>query len=270
MTMTMPDVTSRWLRRFARPIAALAPPAAVFLAALAAAELAVRAGGAPGTIAAPSVIARAVIADRALLWFHLEPTLLTALTGFLLAGAIAVSLALLIYSLAWVETTVVAVATLIDSVPIIAIAPVLTIWIGLSLPMRVTITTIICIFPILISLVQGLKAAPGTARELFSVMAATPLQRFRLLAFPYALPYLFVGLKIAAPVSVFGALIAEWTGAERGLGVFMTNAMSGFLVVDLWASIATSCALSAGFYLLVCAFEYLAIADRGLRQGVGS
>jgi ABC-type nitrate/sulfonate/bicarbonate transport system permease component len=91
-----------------------------------------------------------------------------------------------------------------------------------------------------------------------------------MLAFPYALPYLFVGLKIAAPVSVFGALVAEWTGAERGLGVFMINAMSGFLVVRLWASIFVSCALSAGFYLLVCAFERLSIADTGRRAAIGA
>jgi ABC-type nitrate/sulfonate/bicarbonate transport system permease component len=251
--------------RLARAVAATGPAILAFAAVLALWETAVGAHWAPGTIAPPSAIARAVIADWPLLWFHLEPTLLTAISGLLAACAIALLLALLVYAVAWVETTVVALANLVDSVPIIALAPVLTIWIGLSLTMRVTITTIICLFPILISLVQGLKSAPATANELFTVLAASPLQRFRMLAFPYALPYLFVGLKIAAPISVF----AEWTGAERGLGVFMTNAMSGFLVVKLWASIAVACALSAGFYLLVCAFERLSIPDGGLRQGKG-
>jgi ABC-type nitrate/sulfonate/bicarbonate transport system permease component len=263
-------MTARLLPRPLRPLAAIAPAALTFAAALIAYEAVVRAGWAPQTIAPPSEIVRAAFADRAILWFHLEPTLLTAISGFLLAGAIAVSLALLVYTVSGLETGVVAVATLIDSTPIIAVAPVLTIWIGLSLPMRVTITTIICIFPILISLLQGLKSVPRTAVELFAAMAASPWQRFRMLAFPYALPYLFVGLKIAAPVSVFGALVAEWTGAERGLGVFMINAMSGFLVVRLWASIFVSCALSAGFYLLVCAFERLSIADTGRRAAIGA
>jgi ABC-type nitrate/sulfonate/bicarbonate transport system permease component len=255
--------------RIARAISATGPALLVFAAVLALWEAAVGAHWAPGTVAPPSDIARAVVADWPLLWFHLEPTLLTAMSGLLAACAIALLLALLVYAVAWVETTVVALANLVDSVPIIALAPVLTIWIGLSLTMRVTITTIICLFPILISLVQGLKSAPATANEFFTVLAASPLQRFRMLAFPYALPYLFVGLKIAAPISVFGALVAEWTGAERGLGVLMTNAMSGFLVVRLWASIAVACALSAGFYLLVCAFERLSIPDGGPRQGEG-
>jgi ABC-type nitrate/sulfonate/bicarbonate transport system permease component len=253
--------------RTARASSAAAPAILVFGAVLALWEAAVDARWAPRTIAPPSAIAHAVYRDWPLLWFHMEPTLLTAISGLLAAGALSLLLALLVYGVAWVETTVVAVANLIDSVPIIALAPVLTIWIGLSLTMRVTITTLICIFPIMISLVQGLRSAPNTANELFSVLAASPLQRFRMLAFPYALPYLFVGLKIAAPISVFGALVAEWTGAERGLGVFMTDAMSGFQVVKLWASIAVACGLSAGFYLLVCAFEALSIPDSGQRRG---
>lgn len=252
-----------------RIAAAIGPALLVFVAVLAVWEAAVATGAAPRTIAPPTAIARAVAQDWPLLWFHTEPTLLTAFTGLLAAGTLSLVLALLVYSLAWAETTVVALANLVDSVPIIAIAPVLTIWIGLSLTMRVTITTIICIFPILISLLQGLKSAPATADEFFRVLAASPLQRFRMLAFPYALPYLFVGLKIAAPISVFGALVAEWTGAERGLGVFMTDAMSGFQVITLWASIVIACGLSAGFYLLVCAFEFLAIPSGARRRSTG-
>jgi ABC-type nitrate/sulfonate/bicarbonate transport system permease component len=248
-------------------IASAGPAILVFALFLAAWQAAVATGLTPATVAPPSAIARGVIADWPLLWFHLEPTLLTAITGLLFATVLALGLALLVYGAGWIETTVVALANLVDSMPIIALAPVLTIWIGLTLSMRVTITTIICLFPILISLIQGLKSAPPTANEFFSVLAASPLQRFRMLAFPYALPYLFVGLKIAAPISVFGALVAEWTGAERGLGVFMTNAMSGFQVVKLWSSIAVACGLSAGFYMLVCAFERLSIPDAGLRRG---
>ncbi len=92
------------------------------------------------------------------------------------------------------------------------------------------------------------------------MLAASPLQRFRLLALPNALPYVFVGLKVAAPLAVLGALVAEWTGAEWGLGVFMINAMFGLRVDQLWSAVALACAMSSGAYGLVCLFEYLSIA----------
>jgi len=244
-------------------------PASVFALAILAFELAARAGLTPVTIAAPSAVLAGMASHGGLLWYHLEPTLLVAVTGFLLAVLLALALAALVYVVKPLETTVMTIGTVIDSIPMIAIAPVLVIWMGLSLPMRLTITTIICLFPIFISVLQGLKSPPSTANELFTNLAASPLQRFRLLAIPYALPYLFVGLKIAAPLAILGALIAEWTGAERGLGVYMLNAMFGLRVIELWSGVFLACAVSASAYMLVCLFELLSITDSG-RRGVGS
>lgn len=244
-------------------------PAGVFAAAILLFELAVRAGLTPSTIAAPSAIATGVVGHAGLLWYHLEPTLLVAVTGFLAAIALALAVAALVTIVKPLEPTVMTIGTVIDSIPMIAIAPVLVIWMGLTLPMRITITTIICLFPIFISVLQGLKSPPATAEELFVNLAASPLQRFRLLGIPYALPYLFVGLKIAAPLAILGALIAEWTGAERGLGVYMLNAMFGLRVVELWSGVFVACAVSASAYLLVCLFELLSVADDGQR-GIGA
>jgi ABC-type nitrate/sulfonate/bicarbonate transport system permease component len=229
-------------------------------------EIVVRAGLTPPTLVAPSQIAAGVAGSAGLLWYHLEPTLLVAVTGFLLALGLALATTALVYVVKPLEATVMTIGTVIDSIPMIAIAPVLVIWMGLTLPMRITITTIICLFPIFVSVLQGLKASPATAEELFVNLAATPLQRFRLLGLPYALPYLFVGLKIAAPLAILGALIAEWTGAERGLGVYMLNAMFSLRAVELWSGVAVACAVSTGAYLLVCLFELLSIADPGQRE----
>ena len=245
----------------------LALPTGVFAAALMLYEAAVRAHITPATIAAPSAIVGALARDPSLLWYHMEPTLLTAATGFLAALSIALVVAIAAYRYRRMEPILIMMGSVIDSVPMIALAPVLVIWMGLSLPMRITITTIICLFPILISVLQGLKAAPITAEELFTQLAATPFQRFRLLAIPYGLPYLFVGLKIAAPLSILGALIAEWTGVERGLGVFIVNAMFGLRVTQLWTGVFVVCAISASAYLLVCIFEALTLAGRNAREG---
>lgn len=241
-------------------------PAGVLAGLLLLGQVAVRAGWTPATIAAPSDVFRAITHNAGILWYQLEPTLLVAATGFLLALALALAAAALVYAVKPLEATVVTIGTVIDSIPMIAIAPVLVIWMGLTLPMRITITTMICFFPIFISVLQGLKSPPATAEELFVNLAATPWQRFRLLGIPYALPYLFVGLKVAAPLAILGALIAEWTGAERGLGIYMLNAMFGLRVVELWSGVAVACLVSAGAYLLVGLFEILSVADRGEKE----
>jgi ABC-type nitrate/sulfonate/bicarbonate transport system permease component len=231
-------------------------------------EASVTAGLAPATVAAPSRIARTIYADWDMLWFHVEPTLLTATIGFLAALVTALCVGFLVHSARRTEPTVLTVAAVLDSVPIIAIAPILIIWLGLSLATRIAITGIICLFPMLISVIQGLGTQPPNTRELFAVLAATQWQRFRLLALPNALPYLFVGLKIAAPLAVLGALVAEWTGAEWGLGVFMINAMFGLRIDQLWSAVLLACLMSSGAYGLVSLFEYLAI-EPGRSSGGG-
>ena len=238
---------------------AIGLPTGTFAIFLALWEAAVASKVAPVTISSPSRIARTVFEEWGTLWFHMEPTLLTATIGYLAAAATALFVGFLVYSVPRIENTVLTVGAVMDSIPMIAIAPILIIWMGLSLSTRITITAIICLFPILISMIQGLRAQPRNTQELFTVLAATPLQRFRFLALPNALPYLFVGLKIAAPLAVLGALVAEWTGAEWGLGVFMINAMFGLRVDQLWSAVLLACAMSSGAYGLVCLFEYLSI-----------
>jgi ABC-type nitrate/sulfonate/bicarbonate transport system permease component len=234
-------------------------PGATFALFLIVWEAAVGEGFAPVTIAAPSRIATTVFNEWDTLWFHMEPTLLTAAIGYLAAAVTALCLGFLVYSVRRIESSVLTVGAVLDSIPIIAVAPILIIWMGLSLSTRITITAVICLFPMLISTVQGLNSQPKNAQELFTVLAATPLQKFRFLALPNALPYIFVGLKIAAPLAVLGALVAEWTGAEWGLGVFMINAMFGLRVDQLWSAVLLACGMSTGAYGLVSLFEYLSV-----------
>jgi ABC-type nitrate/sulfonate/bicarbonate transport system permease component len=231
-------------------------------------QIAVEYDIAPVTIASPSRIAATVFREWDILWFHTEPTLLTAIMGYLAAAATALCLGFLVYSIRRIENSVLTVGAVLDSIPIIAVAPILIIWMGLSLSTRITITAVICLFPMLISVIQGLNTQPKNAQELFTVLAAGPVQKFRLLALPNALPYIFVGLKIAVPLAVLGALVAEWTGAEWGLGVFMINAMFGLRVDQLWSAVFLACAMSTGAYGLVCLFEYLSV-EPGLNPDGG-
>jgi ABC-type nitrate/sulfonate/bicarbonate transport system permease component len=225
----------------------------------------VGAGAAPSTVAAPSLVLRTIWIGRDDIWRAVEPTLLTASTGFILATVVALLLGLFVYVFRRVETGVLAMAAVLTSIPMIALAPALITLMGMGLGARIAITTIICAFPMIVAAVQGLSC--GAATELFTVLAASPWQKFRLLALPTALPYLFLGAKIAAPLALLGSLIAEWTGAEDGLGVYMLTAMFGLHIAQLWASVAITCLLSMAAYGLVAAAERLAVYGPTATEG---
>jgi ABC-type nitrate/sulfonate/bicarbonate transport system permease component len=231
-------------------------PAAVFVLLLAIVQGWVARGAAPMTIPRPTDVARLLWAEHAALAHHTGLTVLTAAWGFLLALAVALAVGAAAHVWPRLETPALTVGAVLSSIPLIAIAPMLSVWLGLTIGVRVLITALICAFPMLVSVIQGLRASKAAEQELFTVLAASPWQRFRLLALPGAMPLLFVGLRIAAPLAMLGALIGEWNGAEEGLGVVMLNAMFGLQVSRLWATVAIACAVSSLAYL------YLGVVER--------
>lgn len=242
-------------------------PAAVFAMLVIAAEAWVAAGAAPMTIPRPSAVLALLWREHASMLNQLGITVLTAGLGFTLALLLALAVGFTVYAWPRSETPVLTAGAVLSSVPMIAIAPILSVWLGLSIGTRVLITVVICLFPLLVSVVQGLREHKVSEQELFTVLAASPLQRFRLLALPSAVPLLFVGLKIAAPLAVLGALIGEWNGAETGLGVVMLNAMFGLQVQRLWATVLIACAVSSLAYAYICLLEKVAGFDRTRPEG---
>lgn len=249
-------------------ITAVLLPASVFLLLTVLCEYAALAGLLPPTIPQPSRVIRSLVSDGAVLWFHGQTTLLTAVCGYATAIFAAFFIGFLVHQNKALEATALTVGTVLNSIPIIAIAPILIIWMGVSLPMRITLTAFLCFFPIFVGMIQGLGAAEKNAEELFLVLAATPAQRFWKLALPSALPYIFLGLKIAAPLAILGTLVAEWTGTESGLGVLMINAMFNFQMEQLWASVLVVCALSAGSYGLLSVLERTVLTAERTADGI--
>lgn len=248
--------------------AAQAAAPLLFIAALLAVlQICVQAGLTPSTVAAPLTVGQTLVADRDNIWRHVEPTLLTASTGFLLATLLSLVLGFVVYVFKGLEGGVMTVSAVLSSIPMIALAPALITWMGLTMTTRITITSVICAFPMIVAAVQGLSAGSKAGAEMFTVLAASPWQRFRMLALPTALPYLFLGAKIAAPLSLLGSLIAEWTGAERGLGVYMLTSMFGLHIAQLWASVAVACALSIGAYGFIALAEHLAVSGQSAEGG---
>ncbi|UUX96152.1 ABC transporter permease [Aquabacterium sp. J223] len=237
-------------------------PLATLALVLVVVEAWVRSGAAPSTLPRPSDVGRLLVQEQASLRGQLGVTAFVAGCGLFTALAAALAVGFLAHALPRAEAPVLTVGAVLGSIPMIAIAPILSVWLGLGLGTRVLITAVVCFFPLLASVVQGLREARAAEQELFTVIAASPWQRFRLLALPSAVPLLFVGLKIAAPLAVLGALIGEWNGAETGLGVVMLNAMFGLQVQRLWATVAIACAVSMLAYGYIALVERLAGYDR--------
>jgi len=237
-------------------------PLAVFAVLLAGAQWGLSQAGAPATLPRPSDVLALLYNEHAVLLAQLGTTVLTAGWGLLLALLLALGVGFAVYAAPLSEAPVLTAGAVLSSVPMIAIAPILSVWLGLSLGTRVLITVVICFFPLLVSVVQGLRESKAGEQELFTVLAASRWQRFRLLALPSAVPLLFVGLKISAPLAVLGALIGEWNGAETGLGVVMLNAMFGLQVQRLWATVLIACAVSSLAYAYICLLERVAGYDR--------
>lgn len=236
-------------------LSAILPPALVLVGIGTAMEASKAAGWLPITVPAPSQIAAVIPAQFADLMYHAGGTLQSAVTGYALAALIALTLASVALSLKDAERPILSLGVLIDCVPLIALAPIFVIWVGQGPVLYIMVSTISAFFPLLLGAVQGLKASDRNARELFHVIAASRWQRLRLLALPSSLPFVFAALKIAAPLALLGALIAEWMGAERGLGAMVLYALFSFNVPVVWLTILTVCAISALAYGLIALIE---------------
>lgn len=249
----------RLLRVLAGAAVSVALPLSVFLALAILLEIAKRADWLPLTVPSPSEIADALAVSWADLLYHMAPTVLAAVAGYVIAALIAFVLGAVATSWPRSEETVVKLGIIVDSVPLIALTPILMVFIGTGMISRIVIATIASLFPLVVGAVQGFKAIDHNAAELFHVLSARRSQKLRKLALPAALPYLFAALKIAAPLAILGALIAEWVNADRGLGIMMVYALFSFNVPLVWLTILTVCLLAMSGYGLAALAEHLVI-----------
>lgn len=231
------------------------PPAIVLLTVAFGMETLKAANMLPITIPAPSQIVAVIPEQAADLIYHAGGTIRSAVLGYLIAAVAALALASVALSVKGAERPVISLGVLIDCFPLIALAPIFVIFLGQGPTLYVTIAAIASFFPLLLGAVKGFKATDRNARELFHVMAASCGQRLRLLALPSSLPYIFAAMKVAAPLAILGALIAEWIGAERGLGAMIIYALFSFNVPVVWLTILTVCAISALAYGLIALIE---------------
>jgi ABC-type nitrate/sulfonate/bicarbonate transport system permease component len=196
-----------------------APPVVFALLVLAVWQLYATVADVPASsLPSPTEIASAGWEDRSLLIDNTWVTILEILLGFILAIVVGVALALAIRSSRAVERSVYPWLVVSQMVPVPAIAPLFVIWTGFDLRPRVMVIALVAFFPIVVNTVDGLRAADPGLLRLMRTMGASRTQRLRHGRLPAALPFLFSGLKVAAALSVIGAVFAEWIGSSEGLG----------------------------------------------------
>jgi NitT/TauT family transport system permease protein len=163
-------------------------------------------------------------------------TLRETVFGFVLSIVVGVPIALLIVVSKILERTIYPPLLVLNAVPKIAIAPIFVVWMGFGLVPKVLLVFLVCFFPVVISTASGMKSTPAELVELMRSLDCTRRQEFFMLRFQYALPQIFVGLKTAISLAVIGAVIAEFVGADAGLG---------FVIVSSGASADTALAFAA-------------------------
>ncbi len=186
---------------------------------------------------APSRITQTLWAQPSYYLQALIITLGEAIGGLCVGAAAGTLIAVLVNAYPQFERGVMTLAILVKSTPLAAIAPLLTIWLGFGVLPKVIITALLTFFPTLVNVLVGLQSAERPLRDLMRLYQATTWQEMRHLRFWLALPYLFAALRIAAPLALVGAVIAEWTGASGGLGRVMWLAYSNLNLPPMFAAI---------------------------------
>ncbi len=182
-------------------------------------------------------------------------TLLEALAGLALGTTVGVTLAVVINFWNQMEQGVMSLAILIKSTPIIAVAPILTIWLGFGPGPKVIITALLTFFPVLINTLSGFRSTDRAILEWMHSLDATPREIFVYGRWPAARPHLFAALRLVAPLSLIGAVVAEWTGASGGLGRMMWMAYTNLNMPSLFAAVFVLTLLSTSLYQVVVWIE---------------
>lgn len=220
----------------------------------------------PYILPAPSAIVHRLLTDWGILIPNLAVTVSEILLGFALASVVAISLGILLASSGVFRRSVFPLVIASQTVPVIAIAPVLVIWFGYDIIPRVLVTALIAFFPLTVNTVTGFRAVDPELVRFFRSLNASRLQIFRKLTLPSALPYIFAGLKVAATLSVIGATVGEWVGADRGLGQQIVTDTAQLQTTRVFSAILLLSLSGIALFLSVACVEWISLPWRHSTQ----
>ena len=185
----------------------------------------------------PVAVVRAFVSDFPNLMFHAATTLQETAWGLLAGILLAVAMATVMDRFLILERACYPLMIITQTIPTIAIAPLLVLWMGFGMAPKITLVIITTFFPIAVGLLDGYHSVDADAVSLMCSMGASRVQVFRHLKFQAALPYFFSGLKVSASYAVVAAVISEWLGGFEGLGVYMTRVKKAYAFDKMFAVI---------------------------------
>ncbi len=183
------------------------------------------------------------------------PTLMEAFAGFVVGNVVAVLLAIWFVHSRLAEKAFYPIAVFINTIPIIAVAPILVLLLGNGFAPKIVIASLICFFPTLVNMVRGLKSVSPQMVELMRVLSASKREVLFKVRLQSSLPYLFAALKIASTTCVIGAIVGEWIGSNYGLGALIIEATYNFRSPLLYATVFLGAGLAVTFFTLTTLAE---------------
>ncbi len=206
-------------------------------------------------VPAPEKVAERLYQDP---WLFVDEgfkTLEGAMFGFLLGACIALVLATLMAQSRLLERMIFPLAIVVKVTPIVAIAPLLTIWFGFGLMPKVFIAALIVFFPVMVNALVGFRSVNPNALALLESLSASRFEVFLRLRLPSSLPYLFAAFRVAIPLSVIGAVVAEWFSGDRGLGSVIFIANNNLDMATAFAGIVALAVIGVGLFLITVTIE---------------
>lgn len=192
----------------------------------------------------PAEVIVAFLNEFPLLMSHMRVTLVEAFFGLILGTLLGFLIAVWMERFPKVYQAIYPVIVITQTVPTVAIAPLLVLWLGYGIAPKIVLIIIVTFFPISVGLLDGFHSADKDAVQLLRSMGATKFQIFYQIKLPSSLSYFFASLKISASYSIVGAVISEWLGGFKGLGVYMTRVKKSYAFDKMFAVIFLISAIS--------------------------
>ena len=185
----------------------------------------------------PIQVVKALFTDLPTILRHAVVTLQEAFYGLCIGVVLAFVMATLMDHFRILNKALYPIMIITQTIPTIAIAPLLVLWMGFYMAPKITLVVITTFFPITVGLLDGYKSVDKDSIDLMRAMGASKVQIFFHVKLPVALPQFFSGLKISASYAVVGAVISEWLGGFEGLGVYMTRVSKAYAFDKMFAVI---------------------------------
>lgn len=209
----------------------------------------------PVMLPAPSMIFSELTQNAGWYAFNAGYTLTTTLIGFALSVVLGVFVAVLIVSVRWFEKGVYPLIVAFNSVPKVAMAPLLVVWLGTGMNPQIAIAFLIAVFAIIVDGVHGLRSVPSDIEDLGKVLKSSPTNFFWKVRLPCAMPSILAGMKVSVSLALVGAIVGEFVASQRGLGYIILTAQGSFDTVRVFAALALLAAMGMVLFSMVQAIE---------------